>query len=348
MRLHRTGHAARRRAGLAAAGLSLALTLAACSSSPEPSPAGDGSTAASDETFTIGIVEQQLANPFFAKLQEAAVAQAKKQGLEIMTAESKVAGDTESQVKAIENMIARGVKGIVLDPASATALVDVVEQATAAGILVVTVNTSLDPLDAAAASFETDNFEGGRLMGQWAKASLGDAEARVAMLDYDLADKTAAARHDGFLDGFGITDDSPEIAGTALTESNFETGQTAMENLLSAHRDINVLYTINEPAAQGAFAAISGAGVEDQVLVTSIDGSCAGVRSVKDGTIGATVMQFPTRMGEMAVDAIVEFVASGTRPEGLINSGTVLITDEPVDGIDSETSEWGLKNCWGE
>jgi len=210
------------------------------------------------------------------------------------------------------------------------------------------VNTSLEPADAADASFETDNLAGGALMGEWAKASLGDAEPQVAMLDYDLSDKTAGARHDGFLEGFGLTDDSPEIVGTALTESNVETGQTAMENLLSAHPDINAIYTINEPAAQGAYIAISNAGKEDQVLVTSIDGSCAGVRSVQDGEIGATVMQFPSRMGELAVEAIIDFVETGEKPSGVIDSGTTLITDDPVEGVESEDSAWGLENCWGE
>ena len=221
-----------------------------------------------------------------------------------------------------------------------------VKKARDAGIIVVTTNTSLDPADAADASFETDNLAGGVLIGQWAKAKLGATPARVAMLDYDLTDKTAKARHDGFLEGFGLTDSSPEIAGTALTSGNVETGQTAMENLLSAHPDINVIYTINEPAAQGAFLAIKSAGKD--VVITSIDGSCSGVRSVADGTIGATVMQFPSRMGQMAVDAITTAVNGGAKPTGVNNSGTVLITDQPVDGIEFQDSKWGLENCWGE
>lgn len=330
------------------------LALVGCSTgTPAPSgtPTSGTQTATQPpaaETYTIGIVEQQLANPFFAKLQQAAVDAAKAAGLEVMTAESKTAGDSATQVDAIENMIARGVKGIVLDPANATALVDVVQRARDAGILVVTVNTSLEPVDAADASFETDNLAGGRLMGQWAKAALGDQEPRVAMLDYDLSDKTAAARHNGFLEGFGLTEDSPEIVGTALTKSNVETGQTAMENLLSAHPDINALYTINEPAAQGAFIAISNAGKQEQIAITSIDGSCSGVQSVVDGEIGATVMQFPSRMGELAVQAIVDYVESGTKPSGVIDSGTALITDRPVEGIESHDTAWGLQNCWGE
>jgi fructose transport system substrate-binding protein len=299
-----------------------------------------------EDTFLIGIVEQQLSNPFFGKLQQAGVDAAKKHGLETMTAESSVAGDSATQVAAIENMINRGAKGIVLDPANASALLKVVKKARDAGIIVVTTNTSLEPADAADASFETDNLAAGELIGKWAKASLGSTPARVAMLDYDLSDKTAKARHDGFLKGFGLTEESPEIAGTALTQANVETGQSSMENLLSAHRDINVVYTINEPAAQGAFLATKKA--KGPILMTSIDGSCSGVRSVADGTIGATVMQFPSNMGQLAVDAIVTAVNGGAKPSGVNNSGTVLITDKPVDGIESKDSKWGLANCWGE
>ncbi|TCL70320.1 substrate-binding domain-containing protein [Rhizobium sp. BK251] len=305
-----------------------------------------GQVAQAEEKFLIGIVELQLANPFFGKLQKAAVDAAKKHGLEVMTAEATVAGDSATQIAAIENMINRGAKGIVLDPANAFALVPIVKKARDAGIVVVTTNTSLGPMTAADASFETDNLAAGTLIGQWAKAKLGATPARVAMLDYDLSDKTAKARHDGFLKGFGLTEDSPEIAGTALTMGNVETGQAAMENLISAHPDINVLYTINEPAAQGAFLAIKKG--KGDIVVTSIDGSCSGVRSVVDGTIGATVMQFPSRMGEMAVDAVVKAVNGGEKPSGFHNTGTILITDHSVEGIESKDTKWGLENCWGE
>jgi fructose transport system substrate-binding protein len=300
---------------------------------------------AEDKKFLIGVVELQLANPFFGKLEKAAVDTAKKNGLEVMTAEAKTAGDSATQIAAVENMINRGVKGITLDPANATALVPIVEKARDAGIVVVTTNTSLQPREAADAAYETDNLQAGVLIGQWAKATMGSKPAHIALLDYDLSDKTSKARHDGFLKGFGVSEGDPQIAGSALNMGNAETGQTAMENLLSAHPDINVLYTINEPAAQGAHFAIKKA--KRDVLVTSIDGSCSGVRSVADGTIGATVMQFPDRMGQMAVEAIIKAVNDGVKPSGFHNTGTVLITDHPAPGVDSKDSKWGLENCWG-
>jgi fructose transport system substrate-binding protein len=297
--------------------------------------------------YTIGIVEQQLTNPFFGAIEGAAKAEAGKYGVKTITAEAKSAGDAASQVTAIEDMINRGVKGIVVDPANATALVGVLSKARSKGILVLTVNTGTSPRSAANAAYETDNLAAGKLIGRWAKARLNGAPAHVALLDYDLSDRTAKARHDGFLAGFGITASAPEVAGSALTQGSVDTGQSGMENLLSAHSDINVVYTINEPVAQGAYTATKAKGLDGKVLIGSIDGGCSGVRSVKSGAIGATVMQFPKRMGQMAVGAIVKFVKTGTKPSGVINPGTVLITDQPVTGIPSQSSAWGLKNCWG-
>jgi fructose transport system substrate-binding protein len=305
-----------------------------------------GAVQAEEKKLLIGIVELQLTNPFFDSLKKSAIDTAKKSGLDVMTAEANTAGDSATQITAIENMINRGVKGITLDPANATALVPIVKKARDAGIVVVTTNTSLSPMTAADAAYETDNLQAGVLIGQWAKATMGSKPAHIAMLEYDLSDKTSKARHDGFLKGFGIAEGDPQIAGSALNMGNAETGQTAMENLLSAHPDINVIYTINEPAAQGAFFAIRKA--QRDILVTSIDGSCSGVRSIADGTIGATVMQFPIRMGEMAVEAVIRAVDDGVRPSGFHNTGTVLITDHPVAGVDSKDSKWGLENCWGE
>jgi fructose transport system substrate-binding protein len=311
------------------------------------SVAAQSESQAPEEGYAIGIVEQQLANPFFGALGNAAKAAAEANGLEVIMAESATAGDAASQVTAIQDMINRGVKGISLDPANAAAVVPAVQEARDAGILVVAVNTETDPADAVAATFETDNFAGGVLMGQWAKAKLGDTPARVALLDYDLTDKTSKARHDGFLSGFGLTEESPEIAGSIQTQANADSGRTAMENLLSANPDINVVYTINEPMAVGAAAAIEAAGLDHEVVVVSIDGSCSGVQAVKDGQIGATVMQFPSRMGEMAVQAIMNFVETGEEPSGIIDTGTVLITDVVVEGLSAESTDWGLENCWG-
>jgi fructose transport system substrate-binding protein len=338
-----------RRALASASVLVVCLALAACNgSSGDGGTATGSSSAGSSGGLTLGIVEQQLGNPFFGAILDAAKARAEKNGYQVITANSQTAGDSDTQVTAIQDMINRKVKGIVVDPANATALVSVIKQARDAGILVIAVNTETDPADAVDATFETDNVQAGKLIGSWAKATLGGTSAHVALLDYDLTDKTSKARHDGFLTGFGITEKSPEVAGETQTDASVDGGQAAMENLLQAHKNINVVYGINEPMAQGAYAAAKAQGLADKIIFTGIDGSCSGVKAVQAGQIGATVAQFPTRMGEKAVDTIVAYVKDGTKPSGIVNSGTVLITDKPVTGIDSQDVAWGLENCWGQ
>jgi fructose transport system substrate-binding protein len=125
-----------------------------------------------------------------------------------------------------------------------------------------------------------------------------------------------------------------------------------MENLLQKDPGVNVVYTINEPAAAGAYEALKAVGLESQALIVSVDGGCPGVQNVKDGVIGATSMQFPLLMASKGIEAIAAFAADGTKPantEGLdfFNTGVELVTDEPVEGIPSITSEEALKRCWG-
>ena len=83
-----------------------------------------------------------------------------------------------------------------------------------------------------------------------------------------------------------------------------------------------------------------------------VDGGCPGVKSVKQGIIGATSQQYPLLMASLGVQAVVDFAKTGKKPEktpGLdfFDTGVQLITDKPVPGLPSKTSEEGLKLCWG-
>ena len=124
-----------------------------------------------------------------------------------------------------------------------------------------------------------------------------------------------------------------------------------MENLLQKNGNINSVYTINEPAAIGAYTALKNAGKADKVILGSIDGGCTGVAAVKSGQIAATVMQFPGKMAVAGVDAAVAFAKDGTKPtvpaSGYIDTGTTLITDKPLGGLDAKDTTFGAANCWG-
>ncbi|OYR11515.1 frcB [Brucella thiophenivorans] len=322
------------------------------------------STPAKAEDVSVCLVTKTETNPFFVKMKEGAAAKASELGIKLMTYAGKMDGDADTQIAAIESCIAAGVKGILLVPNDSSALVPVVEQARKQDIIVIALDTPLDPIDTADATFGTDNFKAGELIGEWAAGKMGDKakDAKIALLNLNAQQITVDyMRNQGFLSGFGIDikdktrigdEDDPRIAGNEASNANEEGGRTAMESLLQVNPDINVVYTINEPAAAGAFEAIKAAGREKDITLVSIDGGCPGVRNVKDGVIGATSMQFPLIMAAKGVEAIKQFADTGAKPapsSGLdfVDTGVELVTDQPVEGIKSISSEEALKKCWG-
>jgi len=321
-------------------------------------------TSASAADISAYLITKTDTNPFFVKMKEGAVAAAKQSGISLQTFAGKIDGDVESQVSAIETCMASGAKGILITPSDSRALAPIVMKAREAGALVIALDTPFEPADTADATFATDNFKAGELIGQWAKAKLGaeSANAKIALLDLNASEVSVDyLRNNGFLQGFGIDikdpkdigdEDDPRIVGNDVTNGNEEGGRKAMENLLQKDPGINVVYTINEPAAAGAYEALKAVGLEKDVLIVSVDGGCPGVTNVKEGVIGATSMQFPLLMASKGIEAIKAFADTGKKPvnsSGLdfYNTGVVLITDTPVDGVSSSTASVGLKKCWG-
>lgn len=303
-------------------------------------------------------------NPFFVKMKEGAEAKAKELGLELKSYAGKIDGDHEGQVAAIEACIADGAKGILITASDTKAIVDSVKTARDAGLLVIALDTPLDPVDAADGTFATDNFKAGELIGQWAKATMGDkaADAKIAMLDLAIAQPSVdVLRDQGFLQGFGVELGDPakwgdetdaRIVGHEVTAGNEEGGLTAMESLLAKDPAINLVYTINEPAAAGAYEALKAVGREKDVLIVSVDGGCPGVKNVKEGIIGATSQQYPLDMASKGIEAIAAFAKDGTKPtvtEGktFTDTGVQLVTDKPVEGVPSIDSTKGAELCWG-
>src|SRR5690606_27469244 len=280
-------------------------------------------------------------------MKEGAEAKAKELGVDLKAYAGKFDGDNESQVAAVETCIADGAKGILITPSDTKAIVPTIKKARDAGILVIALDTPLEPIDAADATFATDNFKAGELIGQWAKATLGDkaADAKIAFLDLAVNQPTVdVLRDQGFMTGFGIDtkdpnkwgdEDDPRIVGHDVTGGNEQGGRQAMENLLQKDPGINSVYTINEPAAAGAYEALKAVGLEGQATIVSIDGGCPGVKNVQEGIIGATSQQYPLLMASHGIEAIKKFADTGEKPQpspGLdfFDTGVNLVTDKPV------------------
>jgi fructose transport system substrate-binding protein len=310
------------------------------------------------------LITKTETNPFFVKMREGAAAKAAELGIELKAYAGKDDGDNEGQVAAIETCMADGVKGILITPSDTKAIVPSIKKARDAGILVIALDTPLEPIDAADQTMATDNFQAGFLIGAYAKAKLGDAakDAKIGFLDINSKQVTVdVLRDQGFMKGFGIDvkdpnvigdEDDPRIVGHDYTNGNPEGGRKAMENLLQINPDINVIHTINEPAAAGAYEALKAVGKEKQVLIMSVDGGCPGVKDVAAGIIGGTSQQYPLLMASMGVEAIKKFAETGEKPKAtegknFFDTGVQLITDNPVDGVPSIDTKKGLELCWG-
>jgi fructose transport system substrate-binding protein len=298
--------------------------------------------AGGDGAIKIGLVTKTDSNPYFVALRDAAKAEADRSGAELVALAGKFDGDNDGQVAAIENLLQQGAKTILVTPSNSSGILGAIKKARDRGVLVIALDTETDPQDAVDATIATDNTEAGRLQGQYVKAALNGQPVRSILLDGTPGSTVSEQRNAGFVEAA-----APEVLGQEATNGEQEAAQTATENLLQRVTTVNSIYTLNEPAARGAYVALQAKGLAGQVVIGSIDGSCQGVTDVKDGKIAVTVMQFPKRMAEQGVQAAVEFAETGEKPSGFIKTETAVITDKPIDGIESEDTAWGLENCWG-
>ena len=304
----------------------------------------------------IGLITKTETNPFFVKMKEGAAEAAKAKGARLISGAGKTDGDNAGQVTAMENMIAAGAKTILITPSDSKAIIPAIKKARDKGVMVIALDSPTDPVDATDALFATDNYKAGVLIGQYAKAALAGKPAKIVMLDLFPGHPVGAQRHNGFLKGFGLAapdaksnelGTAPEVVCMADSFGDRAKGQTAMENCLQKAAEVTVVYTINEPAAAGAYNALKKAGKEKNAIIVSVDGGCEGVANVGKGIIAATSQQYPLKMASMGVEAGLEYAKSGKKVSGYTDTGVTLIAAKPVAGVESKDVKTGTDLCWG-
>lgn len=359
-----------------------ALALAACSSSSSAGSASSGSattsggstsTAGSSGPIKVALILKEFTNPYWISMEKSAEAEASKLGIQLQVTAGKSDDDTTSQINQIDNAISAGDKGIII-ALNGDAVNTALKQAQQQGLVVVAVDTPPIPATVANVTYATDNTQAGTLDGKWMAAKLDGKNADIAMLD-DLANQVITVdvdRDHGFLQGMGIPVGNPNVNGQEpkqgkytggkggsysiacqlATNGSQTGGQTAMETCLSKDPNINVVYAINEPAAQGAAHALKSAG-KTGVTIVAIDGGCSNLPFVANGEVGATAGQFPGKMAVEGVDAIAKFAKTGQKPtnqagQDFFNTGTQLYTDSPQTGVPSITTKAAASLCWGQ
>jgi len=304
-----------------------------------------------EEQATVGLITKQEANPFWVTMREVAEDSADDNDVELLTATGRSDVDTQSQISALRSMTERGAKGILIAPTDSEAVVPAIREARRAGVTVIAVDTPTEPRSAVDALFATNNRRAGVLIGRYARAKAQEEgiEPRIAMLDLAPGITSGQLRHEGFLEGFGIAEGDRRIVGSVNTEGDEAKGRAGMEQLLRRDPDINIVYTVNEPAAFGAADALDAAGKSDgDVILVSVDGGCDAIKDgVRPGEIDATAQQYPENMAREGVEALAKAAAGGVEPSGYLDTGVELITGDAVDGVESRNVAFGVRNCWG-
>ncbi|MFF7951759.1 substrate-binding domain-containing protein [Streptomyces griseorubiginosus] len=361
-----------RRTRAAAIGVTVCLgaTLAACGSSGSSSSA---SGSGGDGKVGVSLILKTLSNPYFVSMEKDAKAQAGKDNVSLTVAAGTSDGDTQTQITAIDNAISRGDKGILITT-NGDAVNAALGRAKQAGLFVIALDTAPNPASTADITYATDNEQAGKLIGQYAAASLNGKPAVIAMLDLfnNQVVSVDINRDHGFLEGLGIDPGSKTENGKEAksgkytggkggtykvvchqpTQGAIDGGRTAMENCLSANPDINVVYAINEPAGEGAYNALKAAGKEKQAAIFAIDGSCSGLKNVTSGEFAADAVQYPGKMAALGVSSIAKLARGGSKPsvtngKSFYDTGTALVAAKPLDGLTVQSPSQAASACWG-
>jgi fructose transport system substrate-binding protein len=303
------------------------------------------------EQVSVGLIVKRNTNPFWVTMKDTAEATADDDNVKLLTAAGRSDVDNESQVAALARMTAEGAKGILITPADSKAIVPAIEKARRAGVTVIALDTPTEPASAVDALYATDNQQAGELIGRYAKAKAAERAItpRIAMLDLAPGITSGELRHEGFLKGFGIKEGDPGIVGSVETLGETARAEDGLRALLEKDDGINVVYTVNEPAAFGAAQALKAAGLsDDDVILVSVDGGCDAVKNgVRPGVIDATAQQYPENMARLGVDALAGASRGGPKPSGYKNTGVELITGDAASGVPSKDVAFGVRNCWG-
>src|SRR4051812_49280922 len=197
------GRVTLRFAAAAVSALALAVGVAACGG--DDSSDSGSSSSGGGGGVSVGLITKTETNPFFVKMKDGASSKADELGADLQSFAGKKDGDNESQVAAVENLISAGAKGLLITPNDSKAIVPSLDKARQAGMLVIALDTQTEPANAADATFATDNFAAGQLIGRWAAAKFKGKQAKIAMLDLSPEQVSVDVQRDqGFLKGFGI------------------------------------------------------------------------------------------------------------------------------------------------
>ena len=269
----------------------------------------------------IGVSVLTLTNPFFKVIGDTIKEQAEKAGysVEVVSGEFDVAKQ-QSQVK---DFLVKKVVAIVLCPCDSRSIGAVIQEANKAGVPVFTADIACLAPDAKVVThIATDNFEGGKQAGIATTEAMGEAGGKVAVLDFRQAE-SCILRVKGFKEVIDAHNKkNPKAQITIVAElpgdGKKDKSQSATEDVLQTHPDLAAIFAINDPSALGARAALERANKADAVKIIGFDGQPDGKQAIKEGKIFADPVQFPDKIGQQTVAAMLDYFDGKTPPKEIL------------------------------
>ncbi|MDY0873612.1 sugar ABC transporter substrate-binding protein [Dongia rigui] len=285
--------------------------------------------ALADDPVKLGFITK-FPVPFFATMEDAAKAYAKAHpGVEIIYGQGTAATDIEGQIALIESMVTKGVQGIALTPVDPT-VAPALDKAVAAGVKIVLMDNNIPDWNNRTALATTNNYNAGKIAGEYLKTVLKDGDT-LGILEGVPGVPSLDDRVNGMLDGLKGVD--VKIVGRGATNCTEELGLSVAEDLLTKNPDIKSIFAACGPPAAGAAQAIKKAGIaNDKIVLAGFDFCCGEAEALQAGIEDATVAQFPAKMAELGVDALVRSIR-GEKVESLIDSGAALVTKDNMSNF---------------
>lgn len=272
-----------------------------------PFIAAGGSAAAQAADCKVGISMFTLNAPYYAAQLQAAQDQAKKAGCTVSSSDGQ--NDMSKQIGDVEDMVSKGVTLLIINPRDPEGLVPAVNSAAKSGVKVVVIDSGLDPKANYVTLVQSSNDRNGFLVGQWIAKKMQGKPMKIALLSGDKGNVVGQERRLGVLRGIAegqLVNDGKagfEVVAQGWGGWNNDGGLKAMEDILTAHPDVNIVLGENDSMVLGARKALEASGkVGDVLLVAAADGQKEALQMIKDGKYGATGLNDPDLIGRTAVD----------------------------------------------
>jgi len=270
------------------------------------------------DNIKIGLSISTLNNPFFVSLKDGVVAEAKKQGMEVIVIDAQ--NDSAKQSNDVEDLMQQGVNALLINPTDSSAISTAVQTANSLGIPVIALDRSAEngKVEALVAS---DNVKGGILAAEYIVEQLGK-DAKVIELEGVPGASATRERGKGFHE---IADAQLKVIAKQSADFDRTKGLTVMENLLQGNPGVQAVFAHNDEMALGAIEAIQSSG--KKIAVIGFDGNLDALNSIKAGKLTATVAQQPELIGQLSVKAAKD-VLQGKTVEKSIPAPLKLVVKE--------------------